>query len=180
MALPSTLYRFQVNLSDSDRNVYQDLELRIPMHPSEAGPHFLARVLAFLLHWQEGIEMMPGIDDPDEPAIRRMDLTGKYLLWVDVGAPTPKRLHKAAKIAQEVRVYAYKDPSVFLRELAKEEVHRIGEIGFHSFPPEFLKALERTLERDNAWEVTVTGGTLYVHASGLDLQGEVKMHNPLP
>ncbi|HRZ91092.1 MAG TPA: YaeQ family protein [Spirochaetia bacterium] len=176
MALPSTIYRFKIALSDSDRGVFQNLDLRVPMHSSEAGPYFITRVLAYLLNWEEGIEMMQGIDSPDDPAIQVKDLTGKYKLWLDVGSPAPKRLHKAAKLAGKVKVYAYKDPGVYLREMAKEDVHRFSEIEFHSFPPEFLKDLERTLERDNAWEVTVSGGTLYIRAGDRDVQGEVKTH----
>jgi len=177
MALPSTIHRFKIALSDSDRGIYQDLELRVPMHPSEAAPYFLTRVLAYLLNWEEGIEMMPGIEDPEEPAIRVKDLTGKCRLWIDVGSPAAKRLHKAAKLAESVKVYAYKDPRVYLRETAKEEVYRFGEIGFYSFPPELLKGLEGTLGRDNTWEVTVTGGTLYIRAGDRDVQGEVNRHS---
>jgi uncharacterized protein YaeQ len=176
MALPSTLHRFKVNLSDSDRNVYRDLEMRVPMHPSESGPHFLARVLAYLLNWEEGIEMTPGIDSPDEPAVRVTDATGRCRLWVDVGTPMPKRLHKASKYADKVSVYAYKDPGVYLRETAREEVYRLETIGFFSFQPDFLRGLQDTLERDNVWDVTVSGGYLYIHAGGRDLQGEVKTH----
>ncbi len=176
MALPSTLFRFKVTLADSDRNVFQDLELRVPLHPSETEQHFLTRVLAYLLNWQDGIEMMPGIDSPDDPAIRVKDFTGKYLVWIDVGNPAPKRLHKASKLAEVVKVYAYKDPGVYLRETAKEEVYRLSEIGFCSFSGDFLAALARTLDRDNNWEVTVTGGTLYMTAGKVELQGEARKH----
>jgi len=176
MALPSTIHRFKVTLSDSDRGVFQDLELRIPMHPSESEPYFLTRVLAYLLNWQDGIEMMQGIDSPDDPAIQVKDLTGKVRLWLDIGSPAPKRLHKAAKLSEKVKVYAYKDPGVYLRETAKEDVHRFEEIEFHSFPHAFLTALGRTLVRDNNWEVTVTGGSLYMTAGGVELQGEIVDH----
>ena len=46
MALTATLYRFDVELSDVDRGVYQKLELRPACHPSEALRYLLTRVLA--------------------------------------------------------------------------------------------------------------------------------------
>lgn len=150
------------------------------MHPSETAAHLLVRVLAYLLDWRENLEISPGIDTPDEPALKAVDPTGKMQLWVDVGSPAPRRLHKAGKIAKKVKVYAVKDSGVYLRELAKENVYRADEIEFLSFPSEFLKGLEATLERDNDWSVTVTGGTLYVTAGGRDLQGEVRRHSPEP
>jgi uncharacterized protein YaeQ len=173
MALPSTLYRFKISLSDSDRNIYETVELRVPMHPSETDRRLLARVLAYLLNFQEGIEMMPGIDEPDHPSIRVMDPTGRIRLWVDVGTPAPKRLHKASKSSDEVRCYFFKDPRVYLSEFSKEGVHRSAEIGFFAFEPEMLQSLASTLERDNDWQVTVSGGTLYIHAGGTDVNGEV-------
>ena len=44
-------------LSDVDRNVYEQLELRAAQHPSEANRSLLTRVLAFCLSYEEGIAL---------------------------------------------------------------------------------------------------------------------------
>src|SRR5580658_8592368 len=107
MALNSTMVRFVIKLSDVDRAVYETIELRVPMHPSEAPPFLLTRVLAYCLNFQEGLEFSQGISTPDEPALRVRDLTGVLKLWIDIGNPSAKRLHKASKAAPTVRVYTY-------------------------------------------------------------------------
>src|SRR5579859_6171043 len=90
LALTSTLYRFTIDLSDVDRNLYQTLEFRAAMHPSESLPFFVTRVLAYILNYQEGLEFSGGISTPDEPPIRIVGLTGNLDLWIDIGNPTSK------------------------------------------------------------------------------------------
>ena len=73
MALTSTLYRFQIKLSDIDRNVYEEIELRVAMHPSESIPFLLTRVIAYALNLQEGLAFTQGIGSPDEPTLQVRD-----------------------------------------------------------------------------------------------------------
>ena len=49
MALTATIYNFDIDLSDSDRGVYETLALRVAQHPSESDEYLIARVLAYLL-----------------------------------------------------------------------------------------------------------------------------------
>ncbi len=56
MALGATLYNFDIELADSDRHVYESLALRVAQHPSESNEYLIARVLAYLLEFAEGIE----------------------------------------------------------------------------------------------------------------------------
>lgn len=176
MALTSTLYRFQIDLSDVDRNLYQTLEFRAAMHPSESLPFFVTRILAYALNYQDGLEFSAGISAPDEPAIRVMGLTGNLELWIDIGNPTAKRIHKASKSTKEVRIYTHKDATMLARELQEEKVHRLGEIGLFSFDQRFLNGLGATLERDNHWEMTCNEGELYVGVGKQSFQGRLEKH----
>src|SRR5215208_8019808 len=124
MALGATIYNFDVDLSDTDRHVYESLALRVARHPSESEEHLVARVLAYLLEFAEGIEFSRGVSDPDEPAILIRDLTGAIRTWIDIGTPDAARLHKASKAASRVVVYTHKDPTQFLKQLAGERIHR--------------------------------------------------------
>src|SRR6185503_18302127 len=56
MALTATIYNFDVELSDTDRHVYESLALRVARHPSESEEYLVARVIAYLLEFSEGIE----------------------------------------------------------------------------------------------------------------------------
>lgn len=153
MSLTSTVHRFTVDLSDVDRNLYQKLEFRAARHPSESLPFFIIRILAYCLNYQDGLEFSGGISTPDEPALRIKGLTGGIDLWIDIGNPTAKRIHKASKSAKEVRVYTHKNAQMLAQELMDEQVHRVEQIGLYSMDSGFLNALGQTLDRDSHWEL---------------------------
>ncbi len=46
MALTSTMFTFDVTLSDVDRGVYESIALRMAQHPSESEDYFVTRLLA--------------------------------------------------------------------------------------------------------------------------------------
>ena len=49
MTLSSTVYNFDIQLSDVDRGVYETLSLRVAQHPSETDDYLVTRVLAYCL-----------------------------------------------------------------------------------------------------------------------------------
>ena len=95
MALSSTLYRLRIELSDVDRGVYESLDLRVARHPSEGADRLVARVLAYALLYEPGLEFGKGLSDADEPALSTHDLTGQLTHWIDVGTPSADRIHIA-------------------------------------------------------------------------------------
>src|SRR5581483_8820144 len=97
MAASATLYHLEIELSDVDRGVYQTLDLRVARHPSETMAYLLTRVIAFCLCHEEGLAFSKGLSTTDEPAAWVRDPHGRVTLWIDIGAPTPERLHKASK-----------------------------------------------------------------------------------
>lgn len=50
MALKATIYKVAVQVSDLDRNEYNDHSLTIARHPSETDERMMVRVLAFALN----------------------------------------------------------------------------------------------------------------------------------
>ena len=62
MALNATLYNLEINLSDSDRGVYQMLAVRAARYPSETVEYLLTRVLAYCLEYGEGFRRGRGLD----------------------------------------------------------------------------------------------------------------------
>ena len=176
MALTSTLYRFTVDLSDVDRNLYQTLEFRAAMHPSESLPFFITRVLAYCLNFQDGLEFSGGISTPDDPALRVIGHRGNTDLWIDIGNPTVKRIHKASKSAGQVLIYTHKDARMLVEEFKAEEVHNLQGIGIYSLEQKFLNSLGGTLNRDNRWELTRNEGQLYVGVGKETFEGSLTKH----
>jgi uncharacterized protein YaeQ len=90
------------------------------------------------------------------------DLRGDLVAWIEVGSPSPDRLHKAAKLAPRVVVYAWKQPDELAAQIAARGVHRAEHVELFAIDPDFLDAVAATLDRVNRWELAVTGGTLYL------------------
>ncbi len=181
MAHPSTLYRFRIDLSDVDRGIYETLDFRVAMHPSESSQFLLTRVLAYALNFQKnlGLEFAPGgLSDPDAPAISIKDENGGFTLWIEIGSPSARKLHKAAKAARNVKVYTYKSPELLLREIEAARVYEAERIEIFSLAPEFLDRLAGSLQRDNAWGLVHTDGSLMMSVGGeKSEQGELKRHS---
>lgn len=173
MALGATIYNFDVELSDTDRNVYETLALRVAQHPSESEEYLVARVLAYLLEFTEGIEFSRGISTPDEPAIAVRDLTGAIKTWIDVGTPDAGRLHKAAKLAARVAVYTHKDPTQFLKQLAGKTIHNVDALELFAIDRDLVTALVARLERRVAFSLSVSDRELYLSIGDDQLTGTV-------
>jgi uncharacterized protein YaeQ len=133
----------------------------------------VARVLAYLLEFAEGIEFSRGVSDPDEPAIAVRDLTGAITSWIDIGTPDAARLHKASKAARRVAVYTHKDPTQFLKQLAGERIHRSGALELYALDRRFVAELVSRLERRLAFSLSVTDRELYLSIGSDNLTGMV-------
>jgi uncharacterized protein YaeQ len=173
MALSATVYRLQIDLSDVDRNLYQALDLRVARHPSETMRYLLTRVLAYCLCYEEAIAFGKGLSNVEEPAVWVKDPHGRIRLWIDVGSPSPERLHKASKAADRVVVFTQHDPAVLQKAVAGETIHRGGEIVVHALAAAFLDAVEEVTERNARWTLVHTGGQLYLTAGETTVEGTV-------
>jgi len=162
MAVGATIHVFDIELANSDRGVYQQLELRVARHPSETADHFLARVLAYCLEHDEGIAFSNGLFSPDEPAIAVRDLTGRLMVWIDIGAPEAARLHRAAKAAPRVAVYTHKDAALLAAKLGAAHIHRAAALEIHAFDRDWLTGLAAGLERRMRFSLTVAERHLYL------------------
>lgn len=173
MALTATMLRFELILADSDRGVYETLDLRVAQHPSESERFLVARVLARALEQAEGVGFGRGLSADEEPALHQRDLRGDLLAWIDVGSPSVARLHKASKTGARVVVYTWKGGEALAAEAA-QAVHRADELEIYALEPAFLDLAAAALERMNRWELSVSGGTLYLGVGGAVHVGTVR------
>lgn len=174
MALTATMYHVQVNLSDVDRGVYQHLDLRLARHPSESTRYLLTRTLAYCLSYEEGIAFSKGgLSSTDEPPISVRDPTGVLLAWIDVGAPSAERLHKASKAAQRVALFTHVELPLLRREAATKAIHKVEDIEVWRLTPAFLDALEAKVDRNTELELVRTDGQLYVTVDKATIEGAI-------
>lgn len=163
MALKPTIYKFRISLSDLNRDYYSSLSLTIAQHPSENTERMMARVIAFCINAQEGLEFTKGLSTVEEPDIWLKTLDDQVDLWVDIGEPAFDRIKKATRIANQVRVYSFnarakadvwwqKNQSKFIQLNAS----------FYQFDWEVIQALAGQVERTMDFSVTITGDSAFV------------------
>jgi uncharacterized protein YaeQ len=177
MALGVTIYHLKIDLSDVDRGVYEDLDLRLARHPSEAMPYFLTRTLAYALLYEEGIAFSKGgLSSADEVPLAVRDLEGNLRVWVEIGTPSADRLHKASKACPRVVVFTHNDPRLLIREAATRDIHKAEQIEVYALAPRFLDQLGEITDRNSSWTLMRNEGLLYVTAGSASVSGAVTRH----
>lgn len=176
MALTSTIYNAAIELSDVDRGVYETLDLRVAMHPSESPAYLATRLLAYCLEYTEGIEFTSGLSNGDEPAIVIRDLTGRLEAWIEIGAPDADRLHRASKLAGRVAVYTHRDLRNLLGQLEGKKIHRAADIPIYTFGRGFIDEVAERLERRIRMSLSVTERHVYLDIDGLAMETVIEEH----
>jgi uncharacterized protein YaeQ len=177
------MHVFDVRLADADRAVNESLTIRAAQHPSETPEYLVTRLLAYCLEYTEGIAFSKGLSDPDEPAIVVRDLTGVLQAWIEVGAPDADRLHRAAKAAPRVAVYAHRGLDALMARLDGERIHRAADIRLRAVDPELLSGLVARLDRRMSLDLTVSDQALYVTLGDETLTGAIedrRLDSPSP
>jgi uncharacterized protein YaeQ len=172
------LFHFEFELADVDRGVYETLDFRIVQHPSETLSYLLTRAFAYALSYQDGLEFSPsGLSDPDSPALQAAGPMGSKAVWIEIGNPSARKLHKASKAADQVIVYTYKNAEILVKEILENAVHRANELKIYSLSPQFLQSLEKHVQKNNRWSLLFQQGQLDVNVGDQAFMTEVKQHS---
>ena len=167
MALGATVYHFAIELSDVDRSRYEALDLRLARHPSESLRYLLTRTLAYCLSYEDGISFSKGgLGAAEEPPISILDASGGLAAWIDVGAPSARRLHKASKAAARVALFTHVERSLLLAEAASSPIHRLEQIEVWPLAVSFLDRVCDKLDRKLSFSLTRSDGALYLGLGG--------------
>jgi uncharacterized protein YaeQ len=174
MALTSTVYNFEIDLADADRGVYETLALRVARHPSESDEFLAARVLAYCLEYEEGIEFSRGgLSDPDDPPIGIRDLTGVLRAWIDIGTPAADRLHRASKATPRVAVYVHKESTQWLAGLKAAAIHRAEDLEVYAIERSLIASLVAKLDRRMSFALAVSEREIFISLEDVTLSGRL-------
>lgn len=162
MALPSTIYRVSIQLSDVDRGVYESLQATVARHPSETAERLVARLLAFALFHEPELAFARGVGAGDEPDLWVKGPDGRVLLWVEAGLPDAERLIKAGRHAERVALVACGKTLPLWEQQQRPKLAGMANLTIRSFDHAFINRLVETLDRSVAWTVTISDATLYL------------------
>lgn len=132
------------------------------LHPSESLEFMLTRVLAYALEFDDGIAFSAGIGATEEPPLAVRNLDGTYRSWIEIGAPNPERVHRAAKAASRVAIYTHRLPHLVLEQLSAVAIFRAAEIPLYSFEDGFILSLTKLLDRRNQLAISRSEQTVYL------------------
>ena len=173
MGTTATIFRFQVELSDIDRGVYESLDLRVAQHPSEETERMVVRVLARAVAHEAGLEFGRGISNQEDAGIWAHDMTGQVVTWIDLGIPSADRLHRASKLCSKVLVFTDKSETALLKEWRKRKIHKAETIQVHRLPADLVMELAHGMERRVNWYVTIQDQMLTVTVGDRILEGRL-------
>jgi uncharacterized protein YaeQ len=163
MALKSTIFKAELQISDMDRNAYGDHSFTIARHPSETDERMMVRLLAFALYADEALVFADSIGNDEEPSLWQKDLTGAIRVWIDVGQPDEKRIRKACGRAARVFIFAYggHGVSVWLNQI-KSSLGRARNLSVINLPANAPAALARLAQRSMKLQFTIQDGQVWV------------------
>lgn len=161
MALQATPYKIEMNLTDMDRNVYENLRFTVARHPSETEVRMTARLIAYALWYSEQLAFGRGLSDVDEPALWEKSLDDRVLHWIEVGQPDAERMIWCSRRTERVSLVAYGNLRVWQgKEL--DAVSNLKNLSGVAVQPEALENLARDLPRSLNWSVMISDGELFI------------------
>ena len=107
MALSSTIYKVELQVSDLNRNYFNTHSFTVAQHPSETLERMLVRILVFAINANEQLEFTRGLSTAEVPDLWEKDPTGAIVHWIELGQPSMKRLNRACNHSPKVSVYTY-------------------------------------------------------------------------
>ena len=165
MALKSTIFKADLQISDMDRHYYQQHALTIARHPSETDERMMIRVLAFALNASEALAFGKGLSDTDEPDLWQKDLTGAVELWIEVGQPDDRAILKACGRAERVIVYSYSSVSNIWWNQTGSRVERAKNLKVVNIPAQASQALAALAQRTMQLQCTIQDGQIWLGAN---------------
>lgn len=156
MALKPTIYKTNITLSDLNRDYYDSFNLTIAQHPSETIERMMARVMAFCVNAEEGLEFTRGLSEVEQPDIWKISLDGQIERWLDVGEPEVERIKKATRKANSVEVFSFNSKSDVWWAQSREKFAQLNA-HFYRFNWHEIQRLASLCQRTMAISVLITG-----------------------
>ena len=162
MALPSTIYRMNIQLSNINRGVYETIQTTAARHPSETEERLVSRLLALAIFFEPDLSFTRGLSATDEPDIWVVGPDGKTRFWVEVGLPDADRIIKASRHAERVALLASGRTLISWDQQHLPKLNKLTNVTVVSLDQTFIVNLASRLDRSTYWSITITEETLYL------------------
>jgi len=162
MAIKSTVFKARLQVTDMDRNYYEEHVLTLARHPSETDERMMVRLLAFALNASDSLQFTRGLSTDDEPDIWQKSLSDEIELWIDLGQPDEKRIRKACGRARRVVIYTYQQSAGNAWfEQQRNKLSRFDNLSVITIPEDTVAAIGRMAERAMQLQCTIQDAQLW-------------------
>ena len=175
MALPSTIYRTNLQISDIDHGIYETVQTTVAQHPSETEERLVARLLALAIFYEPELIFTKGLCATDEPDMWIVGPDGKAQLWVEVGLPESDRIIKAGRHVERVALLACGKALSNWDQQHLPKLSNIRNLTIVSVDQTFINTLATQLERSINWSITITEGIIYLTTGDMTYETAIQI-----
>ncbi len=173
MAGTAALYRGQIVVADTDRDRYLTLDPATARHPSETLDRLVLRLLALGLFPWPDLAFRPGVSAGDDPDLATRDPDGRITHWIDVGTPALERLRAATRRDRLIGALTHSGLLDRWRRQHGGALDLAPQWQVWCIEAELVATLGQGLKARFRWELTLSGGMLYLAVDGRTLLSEV-------
>lgn len=171
MALKSTVFKAELQVSDLDRGHFAEYALTVARHPSENDERMMVRILAFALYAGPDLAFGKGLSSEDECALQEIDPAGVLRTWIEVGQPDENRIRKGCNKADRAIVISYGGRSVDVWwQQTAPLLTRFSNLTVLRLSADETQALGRLAERSMKLACTIQEGTIWLACGEQSLQ----------
>ncbi len=170
MALKPTIFKLRIDISDFNRDYYDSINLTVAQHPSENLQRMMARVVAFCLNAEAGLNFTKGLSEIEQPDIWSKTLDDQITLWIDMGEPSLDRIKKSSHKSPDVRVYSFNSKSDTWWQQTKNKVQQFNNVQFFQLDWSQVQELASMAQRTMNWSLSISGDSIYVSTEEQDCE----------
>ncbi|MDO6565117.1 YaeQ family protein [Amphritea sp. 1_MG-2023] len=162
MALKPTIYKIELQLSDTDRHCYETCQLTLAQHPSETLQRMMVRLLVYAMNYHQDVCFTRGLSSTDEPELWQIAPDGTIEHWIELGQASPERLRKAVSRAPKISLYAYgREVDVWWHK-QRAALTALPKVSVWRFHDSDVAQLDRFISRSMQLSLTISEGELFL------------------
>lgn len=163
MAINATIFKAKLEISDCDRNYFQNHGLTISCHPSETEQRMMVRVLAFALYASDTLSFTKGLCADDEPELWDKNLVGEIELWISLGQVEVKQIKKSLGRSKQVIILTYAgNKSNTWWQKNQSQLEKFKHLKIINIKPEQVEAMQALVSRNMNLQCTIQEGIIWL------------------
>jgi len=169
MALKPTLYKVELQLVDTDRDVYDSCNFTLSQHPSETQARMMVRLMVYALNFHSDLQFTKGLSTQDEPDIWEISPSLEIEKWIEVGQASPERMRKGISRSPKVMLYAYGSETDVWWQKSEAAFKALPHIEVYKFEHRQIEKLVGLVSKKMQLTISIADGELYINAADKEL-----------